>query len=217
MQNHKLSILWDMDGTIIDSKECHFRSWEIALNKHGFKLDRSLYEKNFGRNNQTALPVYLGFQPDQILAEGILEEKEVIFRNTVGGQSQLIAGVRDWLEDASMRDYPQLIASSAPMENIVSVLETFNLTGFFDHLISGTDLPAKPEPDVFLKACAIVAYPPENCLVIEDSLHGVMAAKNAGMRCIAVATSGRQANLDAAELVIDDFTFPFEDALTRIF
>ncbi|MFW5714527.1 MAG: HAD hydrolase-like protein, partial [Brevefilum sp.] len=63
MQNQHTAILWDLDGTIIDSKECHYTSWKAALEKHGFSFNRSLFEGNFGRNNQAALRIYLGFKP----------------------------------------------------------------------------------------------------------------------------------------------------------
>lgn len=217
MKNHRLAILWDLDGTIIDSKECHFNSWKAVFDKYGFPFSRSTYEENFGRNNQTALRIYLGFQPDRELAESILGEKESVFRTQVTEGALLVPGVRTWLESAENRHYPQVIASSAPMENIKTTLESFELQAYFDDYVSGAALPAKPEPDVFFEASRRVGYPPERCLVIEDSMSGVQAAKNAAMRCIAVSTSGSTAELEAADLVITNFTIPFERALAQLF
>ena len=216
MQNRQLAILWDLDGTIIDSKECHYHSWKTVFRKHGYPFSRDTYEENFGRNNQTALRNYLGFEPDSALAEDILEEKETIFRDRVVEEGQLVNGVREWLDAAKGYQIPQVIASSAPMENITSVLEAFNLQSYYKMLVSGAALPAKPEPDVFLKASREVGYPPERCLVIEDSIPGVHAAKNAKMVCIAVATSGNAHALTAADLVIEDFSFSFERALSTV-
>jgi len=217
MKNRKLAILWDLDGTIIDSKECHYRSWKAVFTKHGYPFRRAAYEDNFGRNNQAALRIYLGFEPERALEEAILEEKEVIFRERVVEEGQLVIGVRDWLEAARKHTFPQVIASSAPMENIQAVLEGFGLMRYFEALISGAALPAKPRPDVFLKASQKVGCPPGRCLVIEDSIHGVGAAKNAGMPCIAVSTSGNAMALNAADLVVADFSIPLDQALSSVF
>ena len=211
-----LAILWDLDGTIIDSKECHFYSWKAVFDAYGFPFSREAYEKNFGRNNQTAIRVYLDFEPAQEMVDAISEEKEAIFRENVAEQAQLVPGVQTWLEEARAMGLPQVIASSAPMKNITDILESFQLASYFNHCISGADLPAKPEPDVFLQASQRVAVPGERCLVIEDSVPGVLAAKNAGMTCVAVATSRDAGALAAADLVIEDFTHAFESALTEL-
>jgi beta-phosphoglucomutase len=213
MTIQRLAILWDLDGTIIDSKECHFESWKSVFEKFGFAFSRSAYDENFGRNNHTALRAYLGFEPDDDLETAISDEKEAIFRKTVAKQARLIPGVRTWLEEANARKFPQVIASSAPMENIKTVLTSFELDTYFEHLISGADLPAKPEPDVFLTTASSIGYLPVDCLVIEDSSPGVHAAKNAGMRCIGVASAGNQDNLVSADLVLKDFIYPFVHAL----
>ncbi len=214
MDLQKLAILWDLDGTIIDSKECHFESWKAVFEKFGYPFSRAAYDENFGRNNHTALRAYLGFEPDQDLENAISEEKEAIFRRTVAEQARLMPGVRTWLEAAEAKKFPQVVASSAPMENIKTVLSDFRLESYFAHLISGANLPAKPEPDVFLTAAQMVGYPPERCLVIEDSKPGVQAAKNAGMRCIGVASAGNTEALASADLLLKDFNFSFERAFS---
>lgn len=216
MDVRHLAILWDLDGTIIDSKECHYQSWKTALEKYGYPFSRPAYEENFGRNNHTAIRIYLGFEPDIGLEDAILEEKELIFRENAAEQARLIPGVKNWLEKAENWQFPQVIASSAPMENIKTILTSFHLDSFFSYLISGADLPAKPEPDVFLTASQKVGYPPGRCLVMEDSPPGVHAAKNAKMRCIAVASAGNREALLSADLVLDDFTIPFDQALSRL-
>ncbi len=217
MQNSQIAILWDLDGTIIDSKECHYNSWKAAFDQHGFSFSRTAYEENFGRNNQTAIRIYLGFQPESDLAEAIIEEKESIFREHVADQARLVPGVKTWLAQAKNYQFPQVIASSAPMKNIHVILEGFDLQPYFAHLVSGANLPAKPDPDVFLKAARRVGYPPENCLVIEDSKAGVLAGKNAAMRCIAVASGNNEESIASADLVLEDFTYPFGEALTIVF
>ncbi len=92
----------------------------------------------------------------------------------------------------------------------------FNLLHYFDRIVSGADLPAKPEPEVFLEAARQLKRKAGECLVIEDSLPGVKAAKNAGMKCIAVSTTMLPAELSMADKVVDDFTQPVLPMLAEL-
>jgi len=87
---------------------------------------------------------------------------------------------------------------------------------FFEHIFAGAELPAKPDPEIFLKAAKALGYAPENCCVIEDSPAGVRAAKAAGMHCIAVTTTFSKSELSLAEAVIDDFTLPVNTVLDEM-
>ena len=211
-----LAILWDLDGTIIDSTECHYKTWDAALSNHGYSLSREVFKSNYGRNNKASLPIYLGFDPDPSLAQAIIEEKESHFRQLVTEESKLVPGVTGWLKGLKNAGLRQVIASSASLKNITTMLSAHNLIGYFDLLVSGANLPAKPDPAVFLAAAAQLDQSPENCLVIEDSAAGVEAARQAGMTCIAVFTSHTKSQLNSADLVLDDFTVPFNETLLRL-
>jgi beta-phosphoglucomutase len=200
------AILWDLDGTIVDTKDCHFITWESALEKHGVELNQDTFKMNFGRNNQTLARLFLGFNPDVDLLEALIDHKETLFRQIAPEKTMLVPGVRTWLSIAAGMNIKQAIASSAPMENITTMLSHFKLERYFNTIVSGTNLPAKPEPDVFLKAAADLWCSPADCLVIEDSLAGVNAAKTAGMHCVAVSTSHLREELTQADVVVDDFT-----------
>jgi len=208
-----LALLWDLDGTILDSGECHFKSWQHALEINGFTLDRAVFYQYFGRNNQVSLRMHLGFEPDPSLAKAILTEKEDYFRKIAPREASLVNGVESWLAAAKRKGYLQAVASSAPMENITTILESFHLMGYFDSLISGEKLPAKPEPDVFLSAADRLNCRPETSWVIEDAPAGVQAAKAAGMRCVAVTTYRSDSDLSLADVVIRDFSIPFEGVI----
>mgnify|MGYP001059217936 CR=1 FL=1 len=209
MKDQKLAILWDMDGTILDTKACHSYCWEKTLPNYGYELDKKLFDAHFGRAARSVLPLYLGFDPDETLSNQILDEYRKLLMNLMPQNSKLVPGVMSWLQGYKDRLVPQVVASSATIETIESVLSTFDLRDYFEHLIAGAKLPAKPEPDVFLKAARILDYAPENCCVIEDSTAGVKAAKAAGMYCVAVATTFSRSDLSLADAVITDFTVPF--------
>lgn len=211
-----IAILWDMDGTLIDTRTSHFTSWRDTLREHGFDLDKEVFETNFGRNTHTMLPIFMGFTPDEEQAAQLIEEKEHNFRQIALQQASLVPNVREWLEKANTLNIPQVVASSGSQVNIEFLISGFNLSPFFYALISGADQPAKPEPDVFLKAARVLNRRPENCLVIEDSLPGVKAAKKAGMHCITVTASQPRPVPTDADLIIADFTFPFEEMLNQL-
>lgn len=211
-----LAILWDLDGTIIDSTECHYKTWVAALGKHGYTLTRELFDAHYGRNNKAALPIYLGFEPDPSLAQEIQEEKEILFRQIVTTEAKLVPGVTSWLEGSKNAGFRQAIASSAGLRNITTMLSAQNLIRFFDLLVSGANLPAKPDPAVFLAAAEQLGQSPEKCLVVEDSAAGVQAARQAGMTCIAVMTSHSKSQLKDADLVLDDFNSSLLEALNRL-
>jgi beta-phosphoglucomutase len=202
----KYAILWDLDGTIVDTKDCHFYTWESALHKLGYKLDRRVYEMNFGRNNHALAPLFLGFDPDADLLAELIDHKETLFRQIAPNQTDLVPGVKTWLATAAGLGIKQAIASSAPMDNITTMLSHFELEQYFNAIVSGTNLPAKPEPEIFLKAAKVLGRSPANCLVVEDSLAGVQAAKTAGMHCVAVSTSHPQEALHQADIVVNDFS-----------
>lgn len=216
MRHLPKAILWDLDGTIIDSTECHYQSWVNALKSHGYSITRDLFNANFGRNNQTSLSIFLGFKPDPKLSNQIIQEKEHLFRAEVPEIGSMVPGVNTWLTTAKQMGIRQAIASSAGMKNITTMFSVFELLGYFDLLVSGANLPAKPEPDVFLAAADLLKLPPEGCVVIEDSVAGVEAAKRAGMACIAVVTSHAKSQLASADIIVDDFTTPFLDAIRSL-
>jgi len=211
------AILWDLDGTIVDTKDCHFHTWQITLEKHGFSITRSAFEMNFGRNNITSLPNYLGFQPDAELAAEIIMNKETLFRQLAQREVTLVPGVEAWLASANAKNIDQAIASSAPMENIRDVLTHFNLETYFELFVSGVDLPAKPEPYIFVQTAEQLGYLSQECLVIEDSVAGVKAANSAGMKCVAVTTSYQRHKLASADLVLDTFQEPLDQVLKALY
>lgn len=216
MSLSEMAILWDLDGTIIDSTECHYKTWVAALGKHDYTLTRELFNAHYGRNTKAVLPIYLGFKPDPSMAQEIREEKEILFRQLVTEEANLVPGVRSWLEGAKNAGVRQAIASSSSLKNITTMLSAYNLVSFFDFLVSGANLPAKPNPAVFLATAEQLNQSPENCLVIEDSAAGVQAAKQAGMTCIAVTTSHSKSQLKHADLVLDNFNSSFLEALSGL-
>jgi beta-phosphoglucomutase len=212
----KYALLWDMDGTIVDDAHLHFAAWMHTFDLFGLTLDQELYKGNFGRNNRVLLPLLLGFDPTKEQFNNLVTVKETHFRKLVLQSKRVVPGVENWLSAAQSARLKQALVSSADRVNIECILSGYELDRYFDEIIPGTDFPAKPAPDMFLAAAERFQMHPENCCVIEDSLAGVIGARQAGMKCIGVATSLDYSELHQADLIIEDFRIPFASALAKI-
>jgi len=210
------AILWDMDGTIVDSKDCHFHAWIETLEKRGIDLDEAKFTSSFGRNNTISLPYYLGYQPEPEVFDEIVHEKESLFLKMVLEDSKLVPGVETWLKTAQDNGISQALASSSEPEIIDMLIDKFGLRHYFGAIVPGAALPSKPDPEIFLRAAKKIEREPAQCVVIEDSLAGVQGGKNAGMKCIAVTTTFSPDALTQADRVIDDYHGPLLSMLQDI-
>jgi HAD superfamily hydrolase (TIGR01509 family) len=206
MKDYDLSqygVLWDLDGVLIDSSQQHLESWMNVLPRFSLQMSRELHEQTFGMNNREILTIMLGEPPDADLLRRVSREKESAFREIIRGTVEPLMGaveLLDLLHSAKMR---QAIASSAPEENIRVVVHELQIGRYFQALVSGHDLPAKPDPAVFLEAARQIELGPEACVVVEDAVVGVQGAKNAGMRAIGVTTTHAADALQDADLVVE--------------
>ena len=189
------AILWDMDGVLADTGSLHYETWKLVLDAQGIPFDQETFSKIFGRNNASSLEVLLGRPPSTELLSLVDTVKEQAFRQLAPGNVRLLPGVLSWLEAFQRRGLPQAVASSAPAENIDLLVDLLSIRSYFTHLVSGHSMPGKPDPAVFLEAARRLGFPPDSCLVIEDSPAGVAAARRAGMRCLAVATTHEASEL----------------------
>jgi HAD superfamily hydrolase (TIGR01509 family) len=196
------AILWDMDGVLADTAALHYETWKSVLETQGIPFNRDLFNRMFGRNNYDSLTLLLGHPPPPALLLQIEQQKEGAFRSLLPGRIRLLPGVGTWLEIFQRRGLPQVVASSAPSENITAVIETLGIAHFFAALVAGHDMPGKPDPMVFLEAARRVHALPSECLVIEDTPAGVAAARAAGMMCLAVCTTHPPEALQSAHLVL---------------
>ncbi len=207
--------LWDMDGTLIDSGEYHWLSWQDVLAAEGRSITRDEFVASFGQRNDTILRGWFG--PDLSDAEvmRISDIKEARYRDLVRERGiDLLPGVRPWIERLHAEGWKQAVASSAPLENILTILDVMGIEAFFDTIVSAENVQrGKPDPQVFLLAAEGVSVPPERCVVIEDAPAGLEAGKRAGMRTIGVRTSHR--NLEA-DIVVDTLDQLPDDAFDRL-
>ena len=208
-RNH--AVLWDMDGVLVDTGDFHFQSWKETFEEIDVPFDREDFTKTFGMNNAGILEWVFGRKPDPEEVSRISDKKESLFRELVKGKAEPLPGVPGWLKQFQAWGIKQAITSSAPPENIEVLVAELQIEDFFDAIVSGFDLPGKPNPDVFLKAANTLQVSPENCVVVEDAIAGVEGAKRAGMKCIAVTTTNPADKLAKADYVVENLGKMSED------
>ena len=197
-----IGILWDMDGVIVDTGDAHFLSWRKALTEYHLPCTRDFFDETFGMNNRGIISLLLQREATDQEVEAIGGLKEALFREDVQGNLVPLPGVTYWLGRFAKAGFPQAVASSAPQENIDAIIDGLGLRRSFQALVSGSSLPGKPDPATFLLAAERLGIAPSACLVIEDAKVGVRAARSAGMKCVAVCTTHRAADLAEADLVV---------------
>ena len=201
--NHKYAIIWDMDGVLVNTGEYHYQAWKQTFSELDVPFSKEQFRATFGMNNAGILKLICGenLPPDK--EQRIGEHKEELFREAVKGKAKLLPGVENTLKNFSKWNLKQAIASSAPPKNIEVLVKELEIGKYFDTIISGFDIPGKPDPGVFLKAARLLNVEPERCVVIEDAVAGVEGAKRAGMKCIAVTTTNTPDALSEADLIFD--------------
>lgn len=197
------AVLWDMDGTLVNTGMLHFETWREVLSPMGVDMDEALFRRTFGMNNHGVLSTVMGQPVDDAFVEDVAGRKEVAFRRAIRGRVQLHPGVRAALEGLRAQGYRQAVASSAPAENIDALVDALDIRDLFDALVSAAGMPSKPDPAVFLEAARRLGVAPERSTVVEDAGVGVEAALRAGMRVIAVTNTNTRAALSRASLVVD--------------
>ena len=185
------SVLWDLDGTLIDSEQYHWLAWRDTMAAEGVALTREQFLATFGLRNDAIIPQWI---PDASSAriDGIARSKEELYRRLVReGGLEALPGARHWIEELARDGWLQAIASSAPRENVDAVLAAIGLESCFQAIVSAEDVTVgKPDPQVFLTAASRVGTPPARSIVVEDAPAGIEAARRAGMPSIGVRRQG---------------------------
>lgn len=191
--SQKRAVLWDLDGTLVDSEEFHWLSWRDTIRPEGVELTYEQFLASFGQRNDRIVPVWLGADVDVERMRRIGEDKEAEFRRLAEAHGLVpLAGAKEWLVALKAAGWKQSIASSAPRQNVDMMLRAAGLEGFLDAVVSADDVTrGKPDPQVFLKAAQAVGVAPARCIVVEDAAAGIEGARRAGMRSIGVTKNGR--------------------------
>jgi beta-phosphoglucomutase family hydrolase len=200
------AVLWDLDGTLIDSADYHFRAWVQILANEGRDLSRAEFDETFGWRNDRILRQLLGPSIGDGDIQRIATAKEELYRLLVreGGLS-LLPGADHWTARLHGEGWLQAIASSAPRANLDGVLEVLGIGSRFQAMVSAEEVAhGKPDPDLFLAAADKLRVPPAQCVVVEDAPAGIEAAHRAGMAAVGVLTTHADLQADLVVPTLQD-------------
>jgi beta-phosphoglucomutase-like phosphatase (HAD superfamily) len=183
--------IFDWDGVVIDSEDYHREGWERLAREIGQQLPEGYWANTFGRKNADVITEVLkwNLQRSQIIY--LAERKEALYREVVMERGlQPLAGIPEWLDVLAGAGIPCAIGSATVRANIDLSLGLVGASSFFRIIVTAEDVTkGKPDPEVFLKAAALLGASPGTCVVFEDSLPGLEAARRAGMIRVGVATT----------------------------
>jgi beta-phosphoglucomutase family hydrolase len=215
--NQTRAVLWDMDGTLIDSMPYHVEAWTEVLEPLGYHFAPEQLLKTFGLRNEEIVRDHLKLDRPQAELQRLIEEKEERYRRLVSERGlALLPGARRWLDDLKAADWPQAIVSSAPRLNMAAVLQGTQLGDFMDTIVCAEEVErGKPYPDPFLLAADRLAIRPQRCIVVEDAPAGLEGARCAGMRTIGVLNTHPHLEADVVVQSLEDLSWKMIETVMR--
>jgi beta-phosphoglucomutase len=185
------AVIFDMDGVLVDTNPFHVRKWEALLTGYGIAFDRkTLPRQVLGPGNDPTLRHFFG---ERITAEDrqrLSEELEARFRRAFAPHAKPLAGVERLIAECQEQGVLVALASAAMSKNVNFILDALKLRPYFHAVLTNDEITqSKPDPEIFVKTAEKLGVPPAECVVIEDSFVGIEAAKRAGMKCVAVAST----------------------------
>lgn len=202
----------DMDGVIVDSELAHVHTIELVLKRFGIRYSRAEHLTRFaGTGSKHIFSTMLKKHGIHADIEALVRERKALYQRLIKRRRlKTIAGVRHFLREAKKRSIPLAIATGGHRLNVIASLKSARLPTDFK-IISVEDVKArKPHPAIFLAAARALHARPRDCIVFEDSIAGVQAAKRARMKCVALLTTTTRSSLKqaGADLIIKDFRDP---------
>ena len=196
-------IIFDMDGTIVDSLPYHHEAWKIFFNENKVEnFSEKLNEYKGGGTLDLMRTVY-GNQYSKKELKKMSEDKEKIFRKIYKGEIKQILGFKNFLDELKSKDIMVGLASNAIRKNVSMIINELEIYDYFDSIICGDEvINGKPNPEMFNETIDRFNINKDECLIFEDSLEGVLAAKNSGVKVIGITSSSSNKVLKDAGCVM---------------
>jgi beta-phosphoglucomutase len=184
------ALLFDLDGTLIDSMPHHEAAWVAWYARRGVAMNvRNSFAATAGRSNAEIL---LDMFPHNTEPERIsmANEKEMLYRSFAAPALELIAGAQAFVEQARAAGLVMAVCTASTLANMELAFERHAIDRWVDTVVSPADgVRGKPHPDIFLEAARRLGVAPEDCVVFEDAPLGVEGARRAGMKAVALTTT----------------------------
>jgi len=185
------ALIFDMDGTMVDSMPAHAQAWDLFRRRHGLQLSvAEIMRRTTGRNGIECVRELLGHQLAGEEAKRLVDQKEADYRDIFAKEFREVAGFSRFVQQAHGRGLRTAVATAGDRPNLAFVLQNLHLPFEPEAAVRGDEgLPGKPEPALFLEAARRLGVPPAESIVFEDAPFGIEAARRAGMRAVAICST----------------------------
>jgi beta-phosphoglucomutase len=186
-------VIFDLDGVVVTTDELHYRAWQRLADQEGIRFDRQINQRLRGVSRMESLEIVLERSPRTYSPEErilLAERKNETYRESLQTltPADVLPGSREIIVELRRRGVRTAVGSSS--RNTPLILARTGLAGLFDAVADGNDITrSKPDPEVFLLAARRLGVPPGECLVVEDAVAGVEAARRAGMAVFGIGTA----------------------------
>ena len=204
------TVIFDMDGVIVDTEPVHHYAYNQCFKQLGIEITPEMYASFTGNSTKNIfekLKLQFNLTDD---VRTLVETKRNLFNDAFDNKEDLylLNGVEELIKDLYNNGMQLVLASSSATVTINRIFKRFGLHQYFTHIVSGEDFPkSKPHPAIFQHAAFISQTSVENCIVIEDSTNGIIAAKAAGIYCIGYDSfNSKMQDYTLADSVISDFS-----------
>jgi len=200
------AVIWDLDGTLINSVDHHWEAWREVMAEENITLSHEDFVADFGKRNDEILRGRIDPQMSDAEVARIALSKEEKYRYFIRTKGLvLLAGAENWLRQLQADGWLQALGTSAPRGNIDAVFDVLDIEKYFNAVMSSEQVKAgKPEPDVFLAAAEKMSIAPERCVVVEDAPAGTEAARRARMTSVGVLTTHDKLTADLVVATLED-------------
>lgn len=202
-------LLFDMDGVLVNNLEVHRAAFAEFFRRYGVERSFDELSRVFGKGNDDIMGELM---PKEVVERvGIRElgyEKEAIYREIYAPIIEPQPGLLAFLAEAEEAGLRSAVGSSGYRVNVDFVLDKCRIRSYFEAIVAGDEVTrCKPDPEIYLTAAAKLGLRPEECVVFEDAEAGIEAAKRAGIKVVALATTFSREFLEGteADAIVDDF------------
>lgn len=203
----KKAVIFDFDGVIVDSEPVRYKTYkQLFRDNYSVDLPKKMGYELFGRNQNENIACFLKRYNLKGDVEKLIGQREKLLKEAFSRKEdiRLIPGLLELLKKLKEGRFKMAIASSSSKEYITGILKLIGILDFFDLIVS-SDVAgvSKPNPQIFIVTAERLREKMEDCVVIEDSVNGIIAAKSAGMKTMAITSSFEREQLSQADIVVD--------------
>ena len=203
------TVIFDMDGVIVDTEPVHKYAYEQHFKQLNINVPPQMYAAFTGNSTKNIFEILKAQFNLKEEIQTLVETKRNLFNTAFDNKKELylLQGVEALIKELSSHGMQLVLASSSAKVTINKIFDRFDLHHYFSHIVSGEEFPkSKPHPAIFVRAAFLAQTPVENCIVIEDSTNGIMAAKAAKIYCIGYdSLHSKMQDYALADIVIKDF------------